>query len=70
MIKEKWYKYITVDVSIAGYAYPVDAPGFTPSGVHAIPTSLCFFLFVVHYELMTLFVLTIGYTTFYKFLIH
>ena len=32
---------MTGDASIAGDAYPVDAPGLAPSGVHAIQPHFC-----------------------------
>ena len=54
---------MTGDASIAGDAYPVDAPGLAPSGVHAIQTFL-FSWIVIPLDLW-LILLTLGYTTIY-----
>ena len=52
---------MTGDASIAGDAYPVDAPGLAPSGVHAIQT---FCILELSFLWIYDFWLTLGYTTF------
>ena len=52
---------MTGDASMAGDAYPVDAPGLAPSGVHAIQT---FCILELSFLWIYYFWLTLEYTTF------
>ena len=52
---------MTGDASIAEEPYPVDAPGLTPSGVHAVQTVFVFLN--CHSSGFMTHLLTLGYTT-------